>query len=129
MSAWVVFSDLMMVNEDADPGDDGYWLQVPPSLRGYSYRAGDTGPIASTVHGITVGSTVKDLRALGDIVTLGYDACGDIVGFTIADSGGTNEGQIWGNLEGTDPEAFEESGHLNPEATVQSLRAGAQSSC
>jgi hypothetical protein len=126
---WVTFSDLM-VNEDADPGegDDGYWLQVPPSLRGYSYRAGDTGPTASTVHGIAVESTVKDLRALGDEVTFG-SGCGDDLEFSINDPDSAGGGSIYGYLPGTDSEAFQESGYINPDATVSSLSAGARTSC
>jgi hypothetical protein len=124
---WVVFSDLM-VNEDADPGGDGYWLQVPPSLRGYVYGAGDTGPSARTAQGIAVGSTVKDLRALGDEVTFGQ-GCGDDLEFTINDPDSTSGGSINGYLPGTDSEAFRESGYINPDATVSSLNAGAQRSC
>jgi hypothetical protein len=118
----VTFSDLMV-------NDDGYWRQVPPNLRGYSYGAGDTGPTASTVHGITVGSTVKDLQALGDEVTFGYDDCGGVVVFSINYSDSTSDGRINGYLLGTDSEAFSESGYVNPDATVLSLSAGAQSSC
>lgn len=124
---WVTFSDLM-VNEDADPGGDGCWLQVPPSLRCYDYRAGDTGPYVRTVQGIAVGSTVRELRALGDAVTFGL-GCGDDVEFSIDDPDSTNGGVIRGSLLGTDGEAFAESGYLSPEVTVRSFSAGAQSSC
>lgn len=124
----VSFSDLA-IDRRASPDDDQPWVQVPPGLQSYSYRAGDTEPLWHTTHGITIGSTVTELQALGDLVTFHFNACGDSVDFAIADPDGTNEGQIWGYLDGTDWEAFIESGLVDPEATVQSFQAGAQSSC
>jgi hypothetical protein len=125
---WVTFTDLE-VNETADPGSDDYWLQVPPSLRGYDYWAGDAGSSAQTPQGITIGSTVTDLQALGEAVRFHSDACGEIVGFSIADPESVNDGFIRGSLDGADWEAFLESGYLNPAATVWHLDTGAQSSC
>jgi hypothetical protein len=90
---WVIFSDLM-VNEEANLGGDGGWVKVPPSLQGYSYRGGDVGPVAYAAHGITIGSTVTELQALGDLVTFHFNACGDSVDFAIADPDGTNEGDL-----------------------------------
>jgi len=125
---WVTFSDLV-VNEDADPGADDYWMQVLPNLRGYHYRAGDTVAWRRTVHGIGIGSTVSDLRqTYGDAITFGL-GCGESVEFSVDDPDPADGGRINGQLVGTDSEAFSESGYVNPDATVLSLSAGAQSSC
>jgi hypothetical protein len=122
----VVFSDLM-VNPWAKTIDDDY-VEVPPGLAGYVYGAGDTVPSARTAQGIAVGSTVKDLRALGDEVTFGF-GCGDDVEFSIDDPDSANGGVIHGSLFGTDGEAFMESEYVNPEATIRWFIAGASRSC
>ena len=134
---WVTFSDLM-VNEDADPGDDDYWLQVPPNLRGYSYRASGTGATARTVGGITIGSTVADLRRVyGDAVSFAL-GCGDVPEYSVVDPSSTDGGRLYGflSLGYGEPGEWEiiESGHvdpasLDPDGTVISIEAGAGSSC
>jgi hypothetical protein len=121
----VVFSDLMVTPS----GDDAAYVEVPPSLRGYVYWAGDTGPSARTVQGIGVGSTVSEFMALGDQVTFSGPGCGDNVEFSIDDPDSGDGGWISGILVGTDGEAFFESGYLNPDATIWWLNAGAQRSC
>ena len=124
----VVFSDLM-VTAGGNNADYSAYVKVPPGLRGYTYRAGDEGPSARTVQGIAVGSTARELMALGDQVTFSGPGCGDNVEFTIHDPGSVNGGQIHGILIGTDGYAFAESGYLNPDATIWWLDAGAQRSC
>jgi hypothetical protein len=124
----VMFSDLA-VNHEAHPDEEQPWVQVSPSLQRYGYHGGEVDPLAYTTHGLTIGSTVTDLQALGNLVTFHFNACSDSVDFAIADPDGTNGGRIWGYLHGTDWEAFIESGFIDPEATVRSFHAGAQSSC
>jgi hypothetical protein len=125
----VVFSDLMVTPGGSYFGDADFYVEVPPSLRGYVYRAGDMGPSARTVEGISVGSTVEDLMALGDQVTFSGPGCGDNVGFTIHDPDSADGRWISGILVGTDGYAFLDTGYLNPDATVWWLSAGAQRSC
>jgi hypothetical protein len=124
----VVFSDLMVTPRGSN-ADDADYVEVPPSLRGYTYSAGDTGRFARTVQGIGVGSTVRELMALGDQVTFSGPGCGDNVGFTIHDPDLGDGSWISGILVGTDGYAFLDTGYLNPDATVWWLNAGAQRSC
>lgn len=114
----------------AEVGSDDYFLQVPPNLQGYDYWGGYADGLIYTSHGITIGSTVEDLQALGDIVRFFGDACGGQIAFGITDPAAGN-GFIWGWLDAPSREweAFEESGVLSPEAFVDSLAAGARSSC
>ena len=114
----------------AEVGSDGSFVQVPPNLQGYDYLGGYADGLIYTSHGITIGSTVEDLQAIGDIVRFFGDACGGQIAFGIIDPAAGNE-FIWGWLDARlgEWEAFEESGELNPEATVDSLAAGARSSC
>jgi len=116
----VSFSDLVIDNDD--------YVEVPPGLRGYVYGGG-TGPPARTADGIAVGSTVRELQNLGDRVTYFGPGCGDNIEFSISDPDSTDGGTIHGVLVGTDPEAFHESGYVNPDATIRWLTAGAQRSC
>jgi hypothetical protein len=129
MGLLLVFADLM-VNEAADHGADDYYLQVPPNLQGYSYGGGDTGLTLTTAEVITTGSTVADLQdAYGDAVEFHSHTCGEVPEYTVTDPNSANGGMFGGLLGGTDWETFEESGYLNPDATVESIRAGAKSSC
>jgi hypothetical protein len=122
---WLVFADLD-IDPEAIPGDDDYFVQVPPSLQGYDYGGGDTMAPLSTADGITIGSTSADLLALGDRVEFAWTECGGIVDFSITDTSG---GFIWGTLDDADFEAFEANGSPQEGATVQYLHAGAGGSC
>lgn len=124
---WVLWDNGLGITI-ADVTGDG-WTEGAPSLRGYSYAARTDDPMLATAQGITVGSTVTQLEALGDSVRFELDSCGYVVRFFIADPESTSSQLVRGELLGTESEAFEESGHLNPEAEVSSISAGAQSSC
>ena len=124
----VVFADLT-TNDVANPGDGDHLAQVPPNFRGYSYGGGDDGASFHTLQGITVGSSVAQLLALGDKVRFWADDCPKAVAFAIAEEPPVDDGAIRGWLDGTDWDAFRDSGYLNPGATVQSLEAGARGSC
>lgn len=124
----VVFADLTM-NEEVNPGDSDYLAQVPPNFRGYSYGGGDTGAPFHTPQGITAGSSVAELLALGDQVRFWADDCPEAVAFEIAADPSADDGTIRGWMDSTDWDAFRDSSHLNPGATVRSLEAGARGSC
>lgn len=124
----VVFADLT-TNEAANPGDSDNLAQVPPNLRGYSYGGVDTGTSFHTPQGITAGSSVAQLLALGDQVRFWADDCPEAVAFAITEEPPADDGTIRGRMDGTDWDAFRDSGHLNPGATVRSLEAGARGSC
>lgn len=127
----VIFSDLMV----PPAGSDVDYVEVPPSLRGYGYRAGDFGPSAQTVQGVAVGTTVRELVALGDQVAFLGPGCGDNVEFFIDVPNPADGGRVYGVLD-YESHASDtlESGYLDPasldlDATVRWLAAGAQRSC
>lgn len=130
----VVFSDLMVM-----AGSEGTdYVEVPPSLRGYGYRASVAGPLAQTIDGISVGSTVRELMALGEQVTFVGPGCGDNPEFFIGDRDGEDGDRIYGVLDYDRDQPYEmemlDSGYLNPvsldpDTTVVWLGAGAQRSC
>jgi hypothetical protein len=134
---WVVLSDLA-VEHAANPDDDRSWVEVPPSLQGYSYRGGDGHPLAYTTLGITIGSTVADLgRVYGDAVNFGM-GCVDVPEYSVVDSSSADGGRFYGSLNLSHDEPGEwdilESGYvdpasLDPDGSVSSIRAGARSSC
>jgi hypothetical protein len=124
---FLLFSDID-VNPGAVPDDDDYWIQVPPSLRGYGYSGGVEGAPFYTADGVTVDATAADLMSLGDRVSFNWTACGDYVEFTISDEGELG-GLIRGTLDDHDFEAFEETGLPNENAKVESLGAGQTGSC
>ncbi len=120
------------VREDpgAEAGEDDYYPQAPPNLQAYSYWGGEADGLFATIRGVTVGTTVEELQKLGDDVRFSSDACGGVIAFGIVDPTASN-GIVWGWLDAQSGEweRFEESGALNPGATVASLGAGARSSC
>lgn len=124
---WLVFSDLD-VNPNASPGDADYLVQIPASLRGYDYSAGDKGPLLYTADGITVGSATADLVDLGDRVQFAWTECGGMVVFSIEDDG-KGGGFITGSFDDFDPEAFEATGLPAAGALVRYLHAGDGGSC
>lgn len=124
----VVFADLT-TNEAANPGDSDSLAQVPPNFRGYSYGGGETGASFHTIQGITAGSSIAQLLALGDQVRFWADDCPEAVAFAIAEEPEADNGAIRGRIDGTDWDSFRDSGYLNPGATVRSLEAGARGSC
>lgn len=124
----VVFSDLE-VDTNAVPGDKDYPVQVPPSFHGYHYGGGDESPLLYTGDGITVGSPIADLLRLGDRVSFSWNPCGSVVEFAIDGGPEATEPFIHGSLDDHDVVTFEATGQPNPNATVQSLRAGMVSSC
>ena len=126
---WASWSHIGLWITIADVNGDGWGEKGAPNLRGYTYGAGDAGAVLHTLHGITVGTTVDELQALGDLVTFGVDGCGEVIRFTASDAGGSVTGWISGAEDGSDVEAFMESGYLDPNVTVRDVGAGQESSC
>jgi hypothetical protein len=126
---WTSWSHIGLWITIADVNGDGWGEKSAPNLRGYTYGAGDAGAVLHTVHGITVGTPVDELQALGDLVTFGVDGCAEEMNFTASDAGGSVTGWISGAEDDSDVDAFMESGYLDPGATVLDVSAGQQSSC
>jgi hypothetical protein len=135
LGLWVTFSDLT-VNPEAVPGDEDYIHEVAPSLQGYIYSGGDSDQLAYTAEGITIGSTVAELRRVyGDAATFGL-GCVEVPEFSVKDPSSAEGNWFRGSLEFDEPYEWKEldSGHVDPEsldpdATVRQVEAGAQSSC
>jgi hypothetical protein len=105
---------------------DGNWelAAAPPNLRAYTYWGGSAGPTLSTAAGITIGSSVEDLRrAYDDAIAFGNDIfCGGTTAagqFSLA--AGTGEpGWLRGGLT---------ESPSSPESVVTFIEAGDASSC
>lgn len=125
---WVLFSDISFDSE-LETDDPDYFIQVPPSFQGYSYKGSEEGSPLYTADGITVGSKAEDLLSLGPLVSFSWNPCGDNVDFSIRDREGDDEDRLLGNLDDQDFEAFDEAGVPNARARVRSLSAGQSGSC
>lgn len=131
----VVFADSTF--EAAASSDDVTLVKAPPGFRGYTYSGGDGDQLAHTAEGITIGSTVADLRRVySDAVTFGLDVCGEVPEFSVKDPSSAESGWFRGSLEFDEHCEWKmlDSGHVDPEsldpdATVRLVAAGVQSSC
>jgi len=91
----VIVSDWVLSSND-----EPEIVQAPPNLRGFEYTGGRSPETLQTAHGITIGSTLDDLRAAyGDDLNLSEDPCAfdTEYGFTLR-SGPTMLGGLWGQL-------------------------------
>ncbi len=125
------------INESATAGGGDYYLQTSPNLRAYSYGGGEGVLQLATPEGITVGSTLAELRkAYGDRVTTGWDECANKAFYQVHEAptessshpASTEQGLIWGFFSGelapVDPDD-----PISPAARIGSVNAGARSSC